>query len=87
MTNQRKNQQGITNYVDVKQDGKQMKFGKQPFNTRMGEVINDFIHISLVKYALQSLKGQKKEEEKERRRGSKEAQFLPTSSSRFRPLL
>ena len=32
----------------------------------MGEVINDFIHISLMKYALQSLKGQKKKKKKKK---------------------
>ena len=44
-----------------------MEFGKQPFNTRMGEVINNFILISLVKYALQSLKGSKKKRKKKKR--------------------
>ena len=44
---------------DVEQDGRQMEFGKQPFNTRIDKVTDNFISISLVKYSLQSLKGQK----------------------------
>ena len=38
-----------------------MEFGKQPFNTRIDKVIDNFILISLVKYTLPSLEGQKKE--------------------------
>ena len=65
---QSKNRRGITNYVDAKQDGRQMEFGKQSFNTRMDKVIDNFIFILLVKYTLQSLKGQKIKKRKKTKR-------------------
>ena len=85
--NQHSDDQKPSNNIDAKQDRRQKEFGKQPFNTRMDKVIDNFIFILLVKYTLQSLKGQKNKKKEKRKRGSKEAQFLPTSSSRFRPLL
>ena len=62
MTTRSKNRRGITNYADAKRGGRQRKFGKQLFNTIMDKVIDNFIFISLIKYTLQSLEGQKQKE-------------------------
>ena len=65
--NRHSNDQEPSNSVDIKHDKRQKESGKQSVNTRMGEVINNFIFISLVKYTLQSFEGQKKREEEKRR--------------------
>ena len=64
MMTRSKNGRGITNYVDAKRDGRQRKFDKLLFNTRMNKVIDNFIFISLVKYTFQSFEGQKQKEKR-----------------------
>ena len=67
--NQHSDDQESSNNIDVKQDERQKKFGKWQLNTKMDKVIDNFIFISLVKYTLQSLKGQKqKDKEKEKKK-------------------
>ena len=53
-----------------------MEFGKQPFNTRIDKVIDNFIFILLVKYTLQSLKGQKNKKKKEEKEALRKPSFF-----------
>ena len=57
------NRRGITNNANAKQDGRQKKFSKQQFNTRMDKIMENLLFISLVKCTLQSLEGQRKKQQ------------------------
>ena len=67
MVNQCGDDQKPSNNVNIEQDKRRKKLGKQQLKARIDKVMRKFLLISLVKYALQNLRRPKKKNDKKRK--------------------